>query len=178
MPKKIVITGSPGSGKTSLILFLEENGYQCQNEISRQVTLNAQKKGIDQLFLSDPILFSQHLLEGRLKQYQEVGHLKKTILFYDRGLPDITAYMDFKNVSYPESFHTTCNKNRYDTVFILPPWKDIYTQDNERYETYEEAKKIHKFLTQSYRKYGYEIIEVPFGNLKERMKFIITHLEL
>ena len=65
MPKKIVITGGPGSGKTSLILFLEENGYQCQNEISRQVTLEAQKKGIDQLFLSDPVLFSQHLLEER-----------------------------------------------------------------------------------------------------------------
>lgn len=178
MPKKIVITGGPGSGKTSLILFLEENGYQCQNEISRQVTLEAQKKGIDQLFLSDPVLFSQHLLEGRLKQHQEVGHFKKTILFYDRGLPDITAYMDFTNVSYPESFHITCNKHRYDTVFILPPWKDIYTQDNERYETYEEAEKIHKFLTQSYLKYGYEVIVVPFGTLKNRMKFMITHLEL
>ena len=178
MPKKIVITGGPGSGKTSLILFLEENGYQCQNEISRQVTLEAQKKGIDQLFLSDPVLFSQHLLEGRLKQHQEVGHFKKTILFYDRGLPDITAYMDFTNVSYHESFHTTCNKHRYDTVFILPPWKDIYTKDNERYETYEEAEKIHKFLIQSYQKYGYEVIVVPFGTLKERMKFMITHLEL
>ena len=178
MPKKIVITGGPGSGKTSLILFLEENGYQCQNEISRQVTLEAQKKGIDQLFLSDPVLFSQHLLEGRLKQHQEVGHFKKTILFYDRGLPDITAYMDFTNVSYPKSFHTTCNKHRYDTVFILPPWKDIYTQDNERYETYEEAEKIHKFLIQSYQKYGYEVIVVPFGTLKERMKFMITHLEI
>ena len=70
MLKKIVITGGPGSGKTSLIDFLEENGYQCQHEISRQVTLEAKKKGIDQLFLSDPILFSQLLLKGRLQQYQ------------------------------------------------------------------------------------------------------------
>jgi predicted ATPase len=178
MPKKIVITGGPGSGKTSLIDFLEENGYQCQHEISRQVTLEAKKKGIDQLFLSDPILFSQLLLKGRLQQHQEVDHFKKTILFYDRGLPDVTAYMDFTNVSYPESFHTTCNKYRYGTVFILPPWKDIYIQDNERYETYEEAEKIHKFLTQSYQKYGYEVIEVPFGTLEERMKFMITHLEI
>ena len=46
MPKKIVITGGPGSGKTSLIDFLEENGYQCQNEISRQVTLEAKLKKI------------------------------------------------------------------------------------------------------------------------------------
>ena len=158
--------------------FLEENGYQCQHEISRQVTLEAKKKGIDQLFLSDPILFSQLLLKGRLQQHQEVDHFKKTILFYDRGLPDVTAYMDFTNVSYPESFHTTCNKYRYGTVFILPPWKDIYIQDNERYETYEEAEKIHKVLTQSYQKYGYEVIEVPFGTLEERMKFMITHLEI
>ena len=43
MLKKIVITGGPGSGKTSLIDFLEENGYQCQHEISRQVTLEAKK---------------------------------------------------------------------------------------------------------------------------------------
>ena len=81
MLKKIVITGGPGSGKTSLIDFLEENGYQCQHEISRQVTLEAKKKGIDQLFLSDPILFSQLLLKGRLQQYQEVDHFKKQYYF-------------------------------------------------------------------------------------------------
>ncbi len=109
MPKKIVITGGPGSGKTTLISFLLENGFQCLNEISREVIIEAQKKGIDQLFLTDPILFSQKLLEGRLQQHQEVDHFKKTILFYDRGLPDVTAYMDFTNVSYPESFHITCN---------------------------------------------------------------------
>ena len=178
MSKKIVITGGPGTGKTSLISFLEEKGYQCQNEVSRQVTLEAQKKGIDQLFLSDPILFSQQLLEGRLKQHQEVSHFKKNLLFYDRGLPDIPAYLNFTKVSYPDSFDTICQTYRYDTVFLLPPWKAIYTQDNERYETFEESKKIHDFLIHSYQKYGYKIIEVPFGTPKERMHFIITYLAL
>ena len=72
MPNKIVITGGPGSGKTTLISFLSENGFQCQREISRDVILEAQKEGIDQLFLTDPILFSKKLLEGRLKQFEDI----------------------------------------------------------------------------------------------------------
>jgi predicted ATPase len=65
--RRIVITGGPGTGKTSLITALESKGYTCLPEISRQVTLEAREKGIDQLFLKDPMLFSYKLLEGRKK---------------------------------------------------------------------------------------------------------------
>ena len=178
MPKKIVITGGPGSGKTTLISFLLENGFQCLNEISREVILEAQKEGIDQLFLTDPILFSQKLLDGRLKQFQDINHFEKSYVFYDRGLPDITAYMDFTNIKYPDNFIETCNNNRYDVVFLLPPWKDIYKQDNERYESFEEAEKIHDCLLEGYEKYGYNVIEVPFGTLESRMQFITKKLTI
>ena len=178
MPKKIVITGGPGSGKTTLISFLLENGFQCQNEISREVIIEAQREGIDQLFLTDPILFSQKLLEGRLKQFQEIHHFEKSHIFYDRGLPDITAYMDFTNVDYPNTFKKTCHNNRYDTVFLLPPWKEIYKQDNERYESFEEAQKIHDCLLNGYDQYGYDVIEVPFGTLEDRMHFITNNLAI
>ncbi len=178
MPKKIVITGGPGSGKTTLISFLLKKGFQCQNEISREVILEAQKKGIDQLFLTDPILFSQKLLEGRLKQFKEIHHFEKSYIFYDRGLPDITAYMDFTDVKYPKKFAETCNNNRYDTIFLLPPWKEIYKQDNERYESFEEAQKIHQCLLKGYKKYSYNVIVVPFGTLESRMDFITNHLAI
>ncbi|MCF6308258.1 MAG: ATP-binding protein [Flavobacteriaceae bacterium] len=177
MPKKIVITGGPSSGKTTLISYLEKKGHQCMHEISRDIIIEAQKQGIEQLFLTDPLLFSQKLLEGRLKQFQDTQNLEKNFLFYDRGLPDITAYMDFTASNYPEVFTKTCQNNRYDFVFLLPPWKAIYQQDNERYETFEEAEKIHHFLLKSYKKYGYNVIEVPFGKLENRMQFILNNLE-
>ncbi|PTM01424.1 MAG: ATPase, partial [Candidatus Arcticimaribacter sp.] len=34
-PYKIVISGGPGSGKTTLINLLKERGYICFEEISR-----------------------------------------------------------------------------------------------------------------------------------------------
>jgi len=178
MPKKIVITGGPSTGKTSLIKYLIKEGHQCMNEISRQVTIEAQKEGIEQLFLTDPLLFSQKLIEGRLKQFLATKDLKKTFLFYDRGLPDVTAYMDFKNEKYPDSFVNICTNNRYDTVFLLPPWKEIYQQDNERYESFEEAQEIYYYLVKGYQKYGYDILEVPTGNVKNRTHFILEKLKI
>ena len=66
----VVITGGPGTGKTTIIDALIEQGYSCFPEISRQITLEAKKQGIEQLFLEKPLLFSELLLEGRKKQYQ------------------------------------------------------------------------------------------------------------
>ena len=53
--QKIALIGGPGTGKTTLINALKAKGYNCMEEISRQITLEAQEKGIDQLFLEDPL---------------------------------------------------------------------------------------------------------------------------
>lgn len=175
--KRIVITGGPGSGKTSLIHYLEKNGYSVMHEVSRQVILQAQKEGIEQLFLDNPILFSQKLLEGRLEQFIMAAECEAPILFYDRGLPDVTAYMDFADSHYPAAFSEECLRNRYDVVFVLPPWEEIYEQDNERYESFEQAEKIFHFLKSGYENYGYLINEVPVGTIEERVDFILKTLK-
>ncbi|APG59679.1 AAA family ATPase [Christiangramia salexigens] len=174
--RKIVITGGPGTGKSSIIYNLEEKGQKCLHEISRQVTLEAQKEGIDQLFLEKPLLFSQKLLEGRLNQYHEAKEFESDHVFIDRGLPDVLAYMEYFNTDYPQLFHETCEEYRYDHIFILPPWQEIYTSDNERYESFEEALKISSYLYSTYRKYGYEPIEVPKLGIAERTDFILSKI--
>ncbi len=35
-------------------------------------------------------------------------------------------------------------------VFILPPWKQIYKQDECRYETFEESIKIYQEIIEIY----------------------------
>lgn len=174
--KRIVITGGPGSGKTTLVAELENRGYPCMHEISRQVILEAQQSGIDQLFLSDPLLFSEKLMQGRLKQFEDAKQHSEKILFYDRGLPDVTAYLDYIGTAYPPHFSETCLANMYDAIFVLPPWEAIYIQDNERYESYDEAERIYNFLLSGYRKYGYQVHEVPVGSIAERITYILAHL--
>lgn len=175
--KRIVITGGPGSGKTALINFLEKEGYSVMHEISRDVILEAQKGGIEQLFLENSMLFSEKLMQGRMEQFKEGEHCNTPILFYDRGMPDVTAYLDFVKDSYPKIFSDNCLVHRYDSVFVLPPWEGIYKQDNERYESFEQAEEIFHFLKKGYENYGYLIHEVPVGPVKHRVDFILDALK-
>lgn len=175
--KRIVITGGPGTGKTALIEHLTKAGYHTLPEISRAVTKKAQAEGIDQLFLENPILFSEMLLEGRLRQYHQAVHVDAPYLFYDRGMPDVTSYMDYLGTDYNDKFREICNSYLYDAVFLLPPWKDIYIRDNERYESFKEARIIFDYLQKGYEGFGYDVIEVPVGTLEHRTQFIIKKLD-
>ena len=69
--KKILITGGPGSGKTSLINELERKSFNCENEIIRELTIEGKKKGTDQAFLQDQLSFTKKLIELRTKQFNK-----------------------------------------------------------------------------------------------------------
>ena len=181
--KKIVITGGPGTGKTSIINELKNQNYYCFDEIIRELTLEAKNNiGADSqisnpiAFVNDPLEFNTKLLNGRLNQFKQAAALKKPLVFFDRGIPDVLAYMDFFNQEYSNDFLKVCDTNRYSHIFLLPPWESIYKSDNERFETFKEAVKIHEALKQVYKNLAYNIIEVPFGTIENRTDFIINNI--
>ena len=177
MQKKIiVIIGGPGTGKSTIIDALIQRGYCCYPEISREITLNAKKEGIDQLFLQDPLLFSKLLLEGRVKQYENALEEPHEIVFLDRGIPDVLAYLHYIGEQYPSDFIEACRTNIYSKIFLLPPWEEIYLSDEERYENFEQSNLIYHFLQETYQNYGYELIEVPKNTVDNRILFILDKI--
>ena len=174
--KRIVITGGPGTGKTSIINELIHRDFICLEEISRQVTLDAREQGIEQLFLTQPLLFSEMLLNGRKAQFEVAKTLESQVVFLDRGIPDVLAYMNFIGDDYPETFEITCKEHRYDQVFILAPWQDIYVSDSERYENFDQAIEIHEHLIKTYSKFGYDLLDVPFESVRKRTDFILNSM--
>ena len=60
----------------------------------------------------------------------------------------------------------------------MPLWASIYTNDQERKESIEEAKTIDYNLRESYKNLGFELIDVPLLAIKERAKFILTEIGL
>ena len=140
--------------------------------------MQARKDGIEQLFLTEPLLFSEKLLEGRTKQFNDATKETEDIVFLDRGIPDSIAYMDYIGDTYPTHFEKACETNKYDYIYILAPWQEIFTSDSERYENFEEAIEIHKHLLETYKRFGYNLIDVPFGNVETRVDFILESLNL
>lgn len=172
-----MLTGGPGTGKSSVLKELSNRGFTCLDEVSREVTLKAKKEGIDQLFLEKPLLFSELLLQGRIQQFNDAKNITEPLVFLDRGIPDIEAYLLYANKEFPKIFSEECKNYLYDSVFFFMPWKEIYKIDNERYESFEESEKISKHLFETYSKYNYKLIAVPFGTIKERVDFILKKIQ-
>tara|TARA_R110002072_G_scaffold78709_7_gene182254 strand:- start:1246 stop:1788 length:543 start_codon:yes stop_codon:yes gene_type:complete len=177
MQKKIVLIGGPGTGKSSVLNELESRNYICMPEVSREVTIIAKKEGIDQLFLTEPLLFSKLLLEGREKQYIDANNHHSDVVFFDRGLPDVHAYMEYTKEEYPAYFREKSISYRYDHVFLFKPWEEIYISDNERYESFEESVIINEHLQKAYQELNYSIIDVPFNTIEKRTDFILNWLK-
>lgn len=181
--KKIVITGSAGTGKTSVIDNLKTKGFYCFDEVIRTLTSEA-KKEVDTsahisnpiVFAKDPLDFNTRLLNGRLDQFKQADAFNEKTCFFDRGIPDVLAYMDYFKQNYEALFINTCKQHVYTHVFLLPPWKAIYKTDSGRFESFDEVLQIHEHLKSTYKKLGYPIIEVPFGTVEERTNFVLNHI--
>jgi len=178
MQQKVVITGGPSTGKTTVINELINRGYYCMEEISRQVTKKAQEEGIEQLFLEDPLLFSRLLLKGRIKQYKNADLLEEKLIFFDRGIPDVHAYMNYLDVQYPKKYIKKSKKYRYDCILLMPPWEKIYITDTERYESFEQSLAIYNHLKHTYQNLDYDVKEIPPGSVNERLNFILKTVNI
>lgn len=176
-PVKNLFIGGPSTGKSTVLEALSDRGYWCFPEISREVTLEARQLGIEHLFLKEPLRFSEMLLKGRIKQFEEAKTLNTQQVFIDRGIPDVTAYMNLFGESYPDEFEKANHTFRYDKVFIFPIWNDIYTQDNERFEDIELSRNIQDALIKTYEDLGYNLIEVPKARINKRIEFILNEIQ-
>ena len=167
--KRIVITGGPGSGKTSLIDELKLKGYHCYEEVSRQLI---QRMEISTSFKD--LNFEDEVFKLRKNDFLDAS---KDLQFYDRSMIDNLAYLTKNKLEVSEKMDNDCKQHKYFTkVFILPPWNDIYETDNERVEDYEEAVEIHNYLIEAYTNYNYYLIEVPKTTVEERIDFILNRI--
>jgi len=168
--KQYIITGGPGSGKTSLIEELRKRGYRCFDEVSRKLIQEQQATNGDMLPWKDLPAFADLNLMGMIKDYEQAN---AEICFYDRGIPDIPAYFNFRNLHVDQKVYTAMECFRYETkVFINPPWEEIYVNDPERPESFEDSVEIYNFLKQSYSKQGYQLSEMPKASIAERADYI------
>jgi predicted ATPase len=182
-PKKIVITGGPSTGKTSLIERLGKEGYHCFPEVIRSMTLDAKNEaGLSNFttnpiaVVPDPLEFNRKIMDARIAHFKESTLMARPIVFFDRGIPDVLAYMDYFEQDYGPEFTDLLDSHRYDSIFLLPMWPEIYISDSERFESYEEALEIHRYLHQTYTRFGYPVVEVPKDTIDRRVTFIMDRL--
>jgi len=166
---RYIITGGPGSGKSSLLSALVDKSYQGFEEISRVIIREQHENGGDMVPWLNLAAFAELCYEKMSSQLDDCK--SDCTCFYDRGLPDIIAYVRRGGLEVPTKYFEKV-KAYNKTVFLTPPWQEIFINDNERPESYEDAVEINKFLKSTYSELGFKIIELPKISIKERVTFI------
>lgn len=176
---RVIITGGPSTGKTSLIKELENIGYNCVHETSREIIQESLASDSDVLPWKDLLKFSERVIKQREEHYHSaIRKSSKKFTFFDRGIPDVFAYMEYDKIEIPQHFLKLGESLRYHTkIFITPAWKAIYENDNERVEDFNKAEQLQHYIHNTYEKLGYEVIIIPKATIENRIRFILDHLD-
>lgn len=168
-----VVTGGPSSGKSTLIDALERAGYARSIEAGRGIIQQQVLIGGRALPWDDRILFSELMLCWEMRSYRMAQHSAGRV-FFDRGVPDVLGYLRLIGHSVPSHMQKAVETFRYnDRVFVAPPWREIFGQDRERKQDFDEAVRTYDSLVATYSEYGYKLIELPCVSVEERLRFVL-----
>ncbi len=173
-----IVTGGPGSGKSTLLHALAAAGYQITIEAGRGIIQDQIRIGGTALPWLHPYAFAELMLSWEMRSHHETqGH--DGPFFFDRGVPDVMGYLRLMNLEVPTHVIEATKLFRYSpTVLIAPPWQEIFENDAERKQTFDEAVRTYEVMVETYRECGYQLLELPKATVSERVAFVVDQLKL
>jgi predicted ATPase len=165
-----IVTGGPGSGKTTLLAALSQAGFATSIEAGRAIIQDQVAVGGKALPWEDRAAFAELMLCWEMRSYREMLGQAGRPVFFDRGVPDVAAYLRLCGLAVPGHIDQAARLLRYNRrVFIAPPWPEIFRQDAERKQTFAEAAATYQALVATYQDYGYDLISLPLASVAERL---------
>ena len=171
-----IITGTSGTGKTSLIEELKSRGHVICNEAQRQVLT-------DQLAIDGPALPSKNAtnfiqaLVDLCNNDLAITNKLEGLRFFDRGIPDIAAYAIRFEVDFDSQHLVKARESYNPVVFLLAPWKEIFLPDEIRGKSFEEYVTFHSVIEQCYLQAGFTFVTVPNVSVSKRADSILNFIQ-
>lgn len=170
---KYILTGGPGTGKTTILQELRRKGYSVVSEVARQIIFEEQEKEKGILPWTDLALFQDLVIERQLRSEEEATNYQNKKIFLDRSLVDGIAFAEIGKITIKKDLSNLIEQADYKRVFYLEQLP-FYSQDKERKEDPELAKRIHEQLYRVYDRLGFDIVTVPAVSVEERIKLILN----
>jgi predicted ATPase len=170
-----IITGGPGTGKTSLIAELRRRGFAGTVEAGRAIIIDQSLIGGPGLENADPALFAELMLAWEMRSYRMAGQESAAATFFDRGIPELTGYYQMRGLPVPAHVAAAARVFRYrPRVFLAPAWQDIFTTDAERTQGFADAVAGSAAARAAYAGHGYQVIDLPLTTVPGRADFVLA----
>lgn len=182
MNKHFIFTGTPGSGKTSVIKELEKLGHTVIHEAATDVISREQAKGMEKPW-EEPEFVDQITRMQKERQMNFRGNVQ----FYDRS--PFCTYALGKYLTHWKGIEFTpspvlldeidrCIKNDvYQNQIFFFENLGFIEHTDARKISYEDALIFEQIHLDVYKEFGFDIIMVPKGlTIAQRCEFILERV--
>ena len=181
--RRFILTGTPGSGKTSVIMELEKLGHTVIHEAATDLISIEQAEGMERPW-EEPDFIDQIVRMQKERQMNATGYLQ----FYDRS-PFCTYALgrylcESNNMEFtpaPALFDEIdrCLKNGvYQNKVFFFENLGFIEHTEARKISYEDALVFEQIHLDVYKEFGFDIIMAPKGlTVARRCEFILERMK-
>jgi predicted ATPase len=173
--KRYILTGTPGSGKTSILHELKRQGYAVVEEAATDVIAREQMHGNPEPWMQSD--FTAKIVRLQKQRQIEASKYLDEVQLYDRS--PICTFALSRYLGYPPSPCVLEEMERMERKSIYQ--REVFFIENLGFCQPTEARKIsfaeslifEKIHVEAYTSLGYDLIKIAPGSLSERVHSIM-----
>lgn len=177
MDNFVVISGCSGGGKSTLLEVLAERGHAVVDEPGRRIVADQLKNSGSALPWVDLEAFARKAISLAEQDRALAESNNSPWTFFDRGLVDAFAALAHATGDMAATRHLAWQHRYHSTVFMTPPWREIYHPDAERQHLFPAAEEEYERLLALYPQLGYRTVILPKVSPQARADFLLQRLQ-
>ena len=172
--RRFILTGAPGAGKTAIIRQLELDGFSVVEEAATDVIAAAQAQGTVQPWTHPSFIDAIAKLQ-RGRQIRASGQPNE-VQFHDRSVVCTAALAVY--LGFPHTPFLASELQRIKEEAIYQPQGffirnlGFVTLTEARRISFEDAVRFEKIHEDTYQAFGFQLISIAPGGLRERVEKI------
>ena len=175
MDNFVIVTGCSGGGKSTLLQALHERGFATVEEPGRRIVRHQQAVGGRAVPWVDLKAFAEEAIRlGQEDRNRMAGHCGW--VFFDRSLVDAASALASATGNTAAIEALRKDARYHSRIFAVPPWPEIFANDDERQHDFAAAVEEYQRLAAHYAELGYEWTIIPKAPVEQRAEFVLRAL--
>jgi predicted ATPase len=172
--KRFILTGAPGSGKTSIIRQLALDGFNVVEEAATDIIALQQAQGTTEPWM-DPSFIDAIVVLQRERQLSSTTQSGE-IQFHDRSVVCTVALAKYLGYPIPEILKREIDRIRSERVFeprvFFIQNLGFIAPTEARRISFEETLRFERIQEETYRDFGFKTLPIAPGSLADRVAAI------